>query len=51
MPSLGTTYTAANDVRSRPVGIPRQASDPLQVLLQGQAQATAVASTLRKTKL
>ena len=49
--SLGTTYTSAGDVRSRPLALPRQAQDPLQVLLQGQAQAAAVSSTLRKTKL
>ncbi|GBF88518.1 pyruvate kinase isozyme, chloroplastic [Raphidocelis subcapitata] len=46
-----TSYTAASDVRSRPAAVPRQAADPLEVLLQGQAQAQAVSSTLRKTKL
>lgn len=48
---VGTTYTAANDVRSRPPVVPRQARDPLQVMLQGQAQAAAIANTLIKTKL
>jgi len=50
-PLAPTSYTAANDVRSRPLAVPRQTADPLAVLLQGQAQAVAVASTLRKTKL
>ncbi|KAI8477423.1 MAG: pyruvate kinase [Monoraphidium minutum] len=51
-PLLGTMYTAAGDVRSRPSLVPRSVTpDPLQVLLQGPAQAAAVASTLRKTKL
>lgn len=57
---MPTAYTAATDVRSRPLPLAGAGAgggsgggppDPLQMLVQGRAQAQAVSATLRKTKL